>query len=128
MKIQKAVGPLLDRFLPTARLVDAVRPEDMTRNPIGVEAYRNDPMCYPNTKLVLHTVMSSIVRVSFAHCSNSSSHLHGLSKTIQGWELSKYFDLMKTKRAEITCPVLILHGSGDKVRVLDYARLSCTPF
>ena len=94
MKIQKAVGPLLDRFLPTAKLVDAVRPEDMTRNKAGVEAYRNDPMCYPNTKLVLHT----------------------------GWELSKSFDMMKSKRAEITCPVLILHGSGDRCTSINASR------
>merc|ERR1712087_332313 len=93
MKIQKALGPILDRFVPKANLVDAVRPVDMTRNPSGVKAFIDDPLVL-KTKVPIHT----------------------------GWEFTKAWDYMKSKRGEITCPILLLHGDGDKCTSINASR------
>ena len=42
LKLQKMIAPALDRCLPKAKIVDAVRPKDLSRNPQAVEAYIDD--------------------------------------------------------------------------------------
>ena len=39
LKVQKAFAPMIDRFIPKAKIVDAVRPKDLSRNKKAVQAY-----------------------------------------------------------------------------------------
>lgn len=43
-RVQAAVGGLLSALVPRAKLVPAVRPEDMSQDPAVVAAYVNDPL------------------------------------------------------------------------------------
>ncbi|KAL7525475.1 hypothetical protein ACHAWF_001381 [Thalassiosira exigua] len=85
LKIQKFFAPVIDTFFPQANIVDAVRPEDMSRNPDAVQAYIDDPLCKKG-KLVARTAI----------------------------QMSRSFDVVKQRSGEITCPLLILHGTDDK--------------
>mmetsp|Transcript_29262 Transcript_29262/g.63006 ORF Transcript_29262/g.63006 Transcript_29262/m.63006 type:complete len:372 (-) Transcript_29262:896-2011(-) len=85
LKVQNFFSPLIDKFLPKAKIVDAVRPEDMSRNPAAVQAYVDDPLC-PKGKIIARTAIT----------------------------MSKSFDVVKERRGEISCPILMLHGTDDR--------------
>mmetsp|Transcript_7511 Transcript_7511/g.13683 ORF Transcript_7511/g.13683 Transcript_7511/m.13683 type:complete len:373 (-) Transcript_7511:158-1276(-) len=85
LKVQKLFSPFIDKFLPKAKIVDAVRPEDMSRNPAAVQAYVDDPLCTKG-KIIARTAITT----------------------------SKSFDVVKERRGEISCPILMLHGTDDR--------------
>ena len=93
LKVQKAFAPMIDRFIPKAKIVDAVRPKDLSRNKKAVQAYINDPLIY-HGKLIAHTAI----------------------------QLDKSFDIVKERRGELTCPILILHGTDDKCTSIKASR------
>jgi len=93
LKVQKAFAPMIDKLMPKARIVDAVRPEDMSRNPEAVKAYINDPLCMKG-KLVAHTAI----------------------------EMSKTFQIVKQRRGEVTCPILMMHGTDDRCTSINASR------
>ena len=43
LHFQKMFAPAIDKFLPKSKIVDAVRPKDMSRNSEAVQAYIDDP-------------------------------------------------------------------------------------
>lgn len=86
-KIQLFLAPVIDRVCPKAKLVDAVRSEDLTRNQREVTAYLADPLIGKG-KLSAHT----------------------------GIQISYTFDrLRKEVQSRLACPLLINHGTEDKV-------------
>lgn len=93
LKVQKFFAPMIDKFMPKANLVDAVRPKDMSRNPKAVQAYIDDPLCKKG-KLVARTAI----------------------------QMSKSFDVVKERRGEITCPILLLHGTDDRCTSINASR------
>ncbi|KAL9179486.1 hypothetical protein ACHAXT_008776 [Thalassiosira profunda] len=93
LKMQKFAAPAIDRFMPTANIVDVVRPEDMSRNKEAVKAYIEDPLVM-HSKLVARTAIQT----------------------------SKAFDTVKDRRGEITCPVLMLHGTEDRCTSIKASR------
>ncbi len=86
LKIQKFFAPAIDKFLPKAKIVDALNPEDLSRNRQAVRAYIEDPFIEKG-KIVARTAIG----------------------------ISKAFDVVKARRGEITCPILLLHGTDDRV-------------
>jgi acylglycerol lipase len=86
LKFQKFFAPAIDKFLPKARIVDAVDPRDLSRNPAAVRAYIDDPLIEKG-KLVARTAIG----------------------------MDKAFDVVRARRGEIACPVLLLHGTDDRV-------------
>eukprot|EP01083_Nonionella_stella_P110553 323593_1 len=92
-KIQKFFAPVIDSCLPKARIVDGVRPEDMSRSKESVQAYLDDPLCIKG-KIVARTAI----------------------------QMDKSFDVVKKRRAEITCPILMLHGTGDRCTSINASR------
>jgi acylglycerol lipase len=85
MKVQKFFGPLLTCVAPQAQLVNAVRVEDLSRDVQELELYQKDPLIF-----------------------------QGKLRVRVGTELDDGFTLLKTKRSDITCPLLVLHGSADQ--------------
>lgn len=86
MKIQKLFAPAIDKMMPKAKIVDAVSPKDLSRNPKAVQAYIDDPLVNLG-KVVARTAI----------------------------QMSKSFDVVKERRGEITCPLLVLHGTKDAI-------------
>lgn len=93
LKVQKFFAPLIDKYMPKAKIVDAVRPKDLSRNPEAVQAYIDDPLCTKG-KLIARTAI----------------------------QMSKSFDVVKERRGEVTCPILILHGTDDRVTSIKASR------
>ena len=85
LKIQKMIAPALDKLLPKAKIVDAVRPKDLSRNPQAVQAYIDDEFVTKG-KLIVRTAI----------------------------QVDKTFDIAKERRGEITCPILLMHGTDDR--------------
>lgn len=86
-KIQLFLAPVIDCVCPKAKLFDAIRTEDLTRNQEDVAAYIADPLIL-HGKLCAHT----------------------------GIQVSYTFDkLRKELQSQVACPLLIVHGTEDKV-------------
>ena len=85
LRIQKFFAPVIDTVAPKARIVDAVSPWEMSRNKEAVQRYMDDPLNQTG-KLVARTAIG----------------------------MSKGFDVIRTRREEITVPILALHGMSDK--------------
>ena len=85
LRIQKFFAPVINTLAPKARIVDAVDPQEMSRNKDAVQAYIDDPLCSIG-KLVARTAIG----------------------------MSNGFEVVKSRRGEVTCPVLVLHGTCDK--------------
>jgi len=85
LKIQKFFGPVIDTLVPKAKIVDAVDPWEMSRNKTAVQQYIDDPLTQTG-KLVARTAIG----------------------------ISNAFEAVKSRRGEITVPILALHGTGDK--------------
>lgn len=85
-KVQLFLAPLLDCLCPKAKLVDAVRAEDLSRDQEQVKANVADPLIVKG-KLCAHT----------------------------GIEISKAFvKLREEVQSQVKCPLLIFHGTEDK--------------
>mmetsp|Transcript_14042 Transcript_14042/g.30500 ORF Transcript_14042/g.30500 Transcript_14042/m.30500 type:complete len:377 (+) Transcript_14042:95-1225(+) len=84
LKVQDFFGAFLQKVAPKAQLVDAVRPEDLSRDPEEVEKYRNDPLVH-HGNLMVNTAL----------CIKSG------------------FESMEKLRGDISCPTLLLHGTQD---------------
>lgn len=93
LKVQKAFAPLINKWMPKANIVDGVRPKDMSRNLEAVQAYIDDPLVQKG-KLIARTAI----------------------------EMDKSFTVAKERRGEITCPLLILHGTDDKCTSINASR------
>lgn len=93
MKVQKFFAPVIDRTMPKANIVDGVRPVDMARNQKAVQAYIDDPLCFKG-KTVARTAI----------------------------QMSKSFDLIESRRGEITCPLLVIHGTDDRCTSIKASR------
>lgn len=93
LRIQKMFAPAIDKYLPKSKIVDAVRPKDMSRNPQAVQAYINDPLI-PKGKLIARTAI----------------------------QVDKAFDVVKEMRGDITCPILMLHGTNDRCTSINASR------
>ncbi len=93
LRIQKMFAPAIDKFLPKSKIVDAVRPKDMSRNPQAVQAYINDPLI-PKGKLIARTAI----------------------------QVDRTFDVVKEMRGDITCPILMLHGTNDRCTSIKASR------
>jgi acylglycerol lipase len=85
LTIQKKLSPIINALAPKLRIVDAVRPVDLSRNVNSVTAYINDPLIQCG-KTVARTAIV----------------------------IDKTFDIVKERRHEISCPLLLLHGTDDK--------------
>jgi alpha-beta hydrolase superfamily lysophospholipase len=85
LKIQKFFAPVINTLAPKARIVDAVDPSEMSRNKVAVQQYIDDPLTQTG-KLVARTAIG----------------------------MSGAFDIIKSRRGEITVPILTLHGTADK--------------
>ena len=98
LTIQKFLAPAIDRLLPRAKIVDAVNPRDLSRYPRAVRAYIEDP----------HTEKGKMV-----------------ARTAIG--IDKAFNLARVRRGEIACPILLLHGTDERVASasasLDFFRI-----
>lgn len=90
---QKMLSPVIDMFLSKRRIVDAVRPEDMSRNSDAVQAYIDDPLI-PKGKIIARTAI----------------------------QVDRTFDVVKDRRGSITCPLLILHGTNDRSTSIKASR------
>ncbi|KAL3806519.1 hypothetical protein ACHAXA_002561 [Cyclostephanos tholiformis] len=86
LRVQKLVSPAIDRLLPRAKIVDAVRPVDLSRNPNAVRSYVEDPLVLKG-RLVARTAIG----------------------------IDRAFDVVRNRRTELSCPMLILHGTADVV-------------
>jgi len=85
LTIQKKFAPIINTLAPKLRIVDAVRPIDLSRNSDAVKAYINDPLIQKG-KTVARTAIV----------------------------IDKTFDIVKERRHELSCPLLLLHGTDDK--------------
>ena len=86
LKAQAAIGALLAKFLPNARLVPGAPVNKLSNHKAAVDEYKNDPL-------------------------TSSSDLR--SKV--GYETLKGFKRLKKRYAEFTIPLLVLHGEEDVI-------------
>jgi acylglycerol lipase len=93
LHFQKMFAPAIDKFLPKSKIVDAVRPKDMSRNSEAVQAYIDDPLI-PKGKLIARTAI----------------------------QVDRNFDIAKDRRGEITCPILMLHGTNDRCTSIKASR------
>lgn len=89
LKIQASLGDCLAKCFPFAKIVPAVRPEDMNSDPVKVKEFNEDPLIY-----------------------------HGDVKANSGNEILKGMKGAAGKLSLIDCPVLALHGSKDKTTSL----------
>ena len=85
LTIQKKFAPIINPLAPKLRIVDAVRPIDLSRNANSVTSYINDPLIQCG-KTVARTAIV----------------------------IDKAFDIVKERRHEISCPLLLLHGTDDR--------------
>lgn len=85
MRLQNAIAPVLFLLVPKARIVPAVRPEDLNADPVEVTKYLNDPL---NT--------TGNVRVGSAF-----STKEGMALCQKLWP-------------SLTAPILAFHGDVDK--------------
>ena len=92
LKVQDFFGSVLDKVVPKAKLVDAVRAEDMSRDPKEVEQYLADPLIQ-----------------------------HGNMKVHLALQLKWGIETLKKTREGISAPVLLMHGSDDKTTSLPSA-------
>ena len=92
LKVQNFFGGVLDKVVPKAKLVDAVRPEDMSRDEAEVRLYEADP-------LIQHD--------------NMKVHL--------ALQLKWGIETLKKTRNGIVAPALLVHGSDDKTTSLPSA-------
>ena len=92
LKVQDFFGSVLDKVVPKAKLVDAVRAEDMSRDPKEVEQYLADPLIQ-----------------------------HGNMKVHLALQLKWGIETLKKTRDGISAPVLLMHGSDDKTTSLSSA-------
>lgn len=92
LKIQDALGDILDKFVPKVAIVDGVRPTDLSRDEKEVENYKHDPLIV-HGKIKLHTALC----------------------------LKAGFESLAKKKEGINCPVLLLHGTDDKTTSLTAA-------
>jgi len=92
LKVQDFFGSVLDKVVPKAKLVDAVRAEDMSRDPAEVEKYLADPLIH-----------------------------HGNMKIHLALQLKWGIETLKKIRNGISAPVLLMHGSDDKTTSLPSA-------
>ena len=86
LRVQKLFAPIINALAPRAKIVDAVRPVDLSRNVNAVRAYVDDPYVQKG-KLVARTCIG----------------------------MDKAFDVVRKRRDELRCPMLILHGTSDVV-------------
>ncbi|KAJ9521211.1 hypothetical protein QJQ45_022950 [Haematococcus lacustris] len=93
LKAQAPVGALLGKLLPRARIVPAVRPEDMSPDPKAVAAYVSDP---------LNTVGPVAART--------------------GAVLLDAFQSLAKRNAAFTLPIYAAHGTHDKCTSLPAVR------
>ncbi|KAJ9520914.1 hypothetical protein QJQ45_014099, partial [Haematococcus lacustris] len=93
LKAQAPVGALLGKLLPRARIVPAVRPEDMSPDPKAVAAYMSDP---------LNTVGPVAART--------------------GAVLLDAFQSLAKRNAAFTLPIYAAHGTHDKCTSLPAVR------
>jgi len=85
-KIQLFLSPVINCVAPKAKLVDAVRSQDMTRDQEELKAFLADPLISKG-KLVART----------------------------GIKISGAFEkLRKEMQSQVKCPLLIVHGTNDK--------------
>uniref|UniRef100_A0A7S2MT06 Serine aminopeptidase S33 domain-containing protein n=1 Tax=Helicotheca tamesis TaxID=374047 RepID=A0A7S2MT06_9STRA len=89
-KVQLKAVPVLDALMPKAKMVDAVRAEDLTRNKEEVEINKVDPLI-----------------------------VHGKTPVRTGRVIVNAMKDLKEKRSEIKCPVLLLHGTKDMITCVD---------
>ncbi|GIL91124.1 hypothetical protein Vretimale_9569 [Volvox reticuliferus] len=93
LKIQAALGSLMAAIVPRAKLVPAVRPEDMSQDPAVVKEYLEDPMIYK-----------------------------GNVRALSGNEILKGFRALVARRAELKVPILAIHGTSDRCTSLPALR------
>jgi len=84
LRAQAAMGALLARGAPRARLVPAVRLEDMSTDPATLEAYATDPY----------------VQLGPVRCKTA-------------YEILRGFRMLRQRYGDVTCPLLALHGAED---------------
>ncbi|KAG2444677.1 hypothetical protein HXX76_001421 [Chlamydomonas incerta] len=84
LRVQAAVGGLMSALIPHAKLVPAVRPEDMSQDPAVVASYLNDPL---NTQ--------------------------GNVRTRTGNEMLRGFAEVGKNATKLTLPVYVAHGTKD---------------
>lgn len=85
LRLQSKIGALLALAMPRARVVPAVRPEDMNPDPDLVKDYLNDPLNFIGP-----------VRARTAN------------------ELMKGFRKVQSHQQELTVPILAVHGTQDR--------------
>lgn len=85
LRVQAMLGNLLALLVPRAKLVPAVRPEDMSQDPDAVKAYLEDPMIYK-----------------------------GNVKALSGNEILKGFTRLTKFRKDFKLPIYAVMGSTDR--------------
>lgn len=85
LRIQSKIGVILAMTIPRARIVPAVRPEDMSPDPETVKKYMEDPLNFIGA-----------VRIKTAY------------------ELQKGFRKMQQQQQELKLPIYACHGTSDK--------------
>jgi len=85
MKVQSKIGGLLNALVPKAKLVKAVREEDMTKDPAVTKSYKEDPLV-----------------------------IDGNTRVRIGWKIAKAMDRAQENASSLTIPVLGIHGDIDK--------------
>ncbi|GIL65895.1 hypothetical protein Vafri_19531, partial [Volvox africanus] len=93
LKVQAALGNLLAAIVPRAKLVPAVRPEDMSQDPAVVKEYMEDPMIYK-----------------------------GNVRALSGNEILKGFRALAARRTELKLPIFAIHGTSDRCTSLPALR------
>jgi acylglycerol lipase len=84
LRAQAAMGALLAKSAPRARLVPAVRLEDMSDDAATLDAYATDPY----------------VQLGPVRCRTA-------------YEILRGFRALRARYRELSCPLLVLHGSED---------------
>lgn len=84
LRAQAAMGALLARGAPKARLVPAVRLEDMSNDPATLDSYATDPY----------------VQLGPVRCKTA-------------YEILRGFRMLRQRYRDVTCPLLALHGAED---------------
>lgn len=83
--VQRALAPLMARLLPRLRRPAGIPPEDLSRDPEVVRAYREDPL-----------VGTTVTPRWFVECSRAAERARGLA-------------------ARLSVPVLFLQGDADRI-------------
>lgn len=87
------MGNLLSAIMPKARIVPAVDPTFLNRNPAGVKAYLDDPLNTP-----------------------------GALPVRTGNESLKMFRWLRAHYSDFTLPIYAIHGTGDRVTSIEGTR------